>query len=100
VAAIRPRLQIELHRTDHALVREGDQQQAPAGAQRFHHARPIGQSLGPLERQQKAQRGAACDRILEQQGEFVPQPLGRRRIERADDGQAGAAVQVGRPSSG
>ena len=62
VAAVRPRIQVEL-------------------------ARPRG-------------RGAVSDRIIDQQSELVRQPLGRCRIEGADDGQSGAAVQVGRPSIG
>jgi hypothetical protein len=100
VAAVRPRLQIELHRADHALVRESDQQETPLGADGIDHAAPIGFSLGAAERQQEAERCAACDRVAEQIDQRLPLPAGVVRIELPDGDQRVGWTQVRRPSIG
>ena len=97
---IRPRLQAELDRADQAVLLEGGNKREAAFAQAGGHTLPVRCGLGPLERQDEADRGAALDRVHEQLDQLILPPRGLVRVERPNDDQLAGAVQVGRPSIG
>jgi hypothetical protein len=100
VPTVGPRLQAELHCADQTVVLEGNKQRDAPLTQARRHALPIRLNLGTLERQDKADRGAAPDGVLEQLDQLIRMPSGLTRLERADADQLAGAVQVGRPSIG
>ena len=64
------------------------------------HTLPVRCGLGPLERQDEADRGAALDRVDQQLDQLILPPRGLVGVERPNGDQLAGAVQVGRPSIG